>query len=92
MLSKNCNKERTQTLKILNHIKNKGYITSFDAFTHYHATRLSGIIYRLREEGFEIDTIKTNINNKTFGKYVFTENSKVNEKLLKKYDNLIFPF
>lgn len=38
----------TQTEKIYQHLCHNHYITSFEAFTLYHATRLSAIIHNLK--------------------------------------------
>tara|TARA_X000001036_G_scaffold427318_1_gene455768 strand:- start:316 stop:573 length:258 start_codon:yes stop_codon:yes gene_type:complete len=74
-------KKNTQTLKILRHLKTYGNITSLDAFEHYRATRLSAIIFRLREEGFDIDTKRIQHKEANFGKYVL-EDTQNNNQLL----------
>ena len=73
--------KETKTLKILRHLKKYGSITSLDAFENYRATRLSAIIYRLREEGFDIDTRRIQHKEANFGKYVL-EDSQNNNQLL----------
>lgn len=46
-----------QTLAIKNHLEKKGFITSMQAFELYGVTRLSAIIYVLRNKyGMDIDT------------------------------------
>ena len=60
----------TQTVKILRHLKRYGAITSMEAFELYYTTRLSAIIFRLREEGFDIDTRRIQHKEANFGKYV----------------------
>lgn len=45
--------------KILNHLEVHGTITSMEAITNYGATRLSAIIFILRERGYNISTIMT---------------------------------
>lgn len=47
----------TQKEKVLKHLKEHGSITSWEAITKYHATRLSDIIFKLREQGYDIETI-----------------------------------
>ena len=74
-------KKNTQTLKILRHLKTYKNITSLDAFEMFKATRLSAIIYRLREEGFDIDTRRILHNEANFGKYVL-EDTQNNNQLL----------
>ena len=44
----------TKTEKILEHLKSKGSINTWDAFTLYRATRLSAIIFNLRAQGYNI--------------------------------------
>lgn len=46
-----------QTQAIKNHLEKKGFITSMQAFELYGVTRLSAIIYVLRNKyGMDIDT------------------------------------
>lgn len=45
---------KTQKEKILDHIKQYGKITSYEAFVKYHITRLSARIYDLRHDGYPI--------------------------------------
>ena len=46
----------TQNEIILNHIKERGSITSMEAFAEYNITRLSGRIHELRAKGYKITT------------------------------------
>lgn len=46
-----------KTQQIIKHLKNKGSITSWEAIKLYGATRLSAIIFNLRDRGYIIDTI-----------------------------------
>jgi len=41
---------------VLQHLQKKGSITSWEAINLYRATRLSSIIYRLRDRGLNITT------------------------------------
>lgn len=43
-------KFESQVIKVENHLKTKGQITSWEAIQLYHATRLSAIIYILRHK------------------------------------------
>jgi hypothetical protein len=81
-------KKNTQTLKILRHLKTYGNITSLDAFEHYRATRLSAIIFRLREEGFDIDTKRIQHKEANFGKYVMLDTEN-NDKLFYNYRRIV---
>ena len=43
-----------KTQKVLEHLQNNTGITSMDAFELYGATRLSAIIFNLRNRGYDI--------------------------------------
>lgn len=65
----------TKTQRVLNHLKQYGSITSLEAIDMYGATRLSAIIFRLRNHGYDIETIKMPFtdrygNYNVYGKYV----------------------
>lgn len=49
-------KKQTKTDMIKTHLRVKGVITSWDAITLYRATRLSAVIYNLRDNGWKIRT------------------------------------
>lgn len=54
-------KHEPQRIKIFNHMKKYGSITTMEAFNLYHITRLSGRIYDLRhDDGCIIDQIRHN--------------------------------
>jgi len=42
--------------KILNYLKTHGTITGAQAWKMFHVYRLSSVIYRLRNKGYEIET------------------------------------
>lgn len=44
-------KNKSQTSEIINLLRKQGYITSYEAIEKFGATRLSGIIFILRERG-----------------------------------------
>jgi hypothetical protein len=61
----------SKTKKVANHLIKKKKITSWEAIIQYKATRLSAIIFILRDKGFIIET-KYEIKNKIrYGVYVF---------------------
>ena len=65
-----------KTQQVIKHLKEKKSITSWDAFKMYGATRLSAIIFNLRERGYIIDDVwmegvDRNGNNSRYVKYVF---------------------
>ena len=46
-----------KTKAVMLHLIEEGSITSWEAIQLYRATRLSGIIYNLRDKGMNIETI-----------------------------------
>ena len=46
--------EMNKTQKVLDHLKNGKKITSWEAIQKYRATRLSAIIFNLKEKGYPI--------------------------------------
>lgn len=46
-----------KTQKVIKHLKEKGSITSWEAIKLYGATRLSAIIFNLKERGYIIDSL-----------------------------------
>lgn len=65
----------TQIDRILRHLKEYGSITSLESFREYGATRLSAIIYILKERGYKFDEEWITKNNRygektTFKKYI----------------------
>jgi len=64
----------TKTKMVKNHLERGETITSLDAIQLYGATRLSSIIFNLRQRGLDIATLPTTItdrfgNSTTFAKY-----------------------
>ena len=67
---------KSQADAILWHLKKYGSITSYEAIKEYGATRLSGIIFNHRKDGYNIDSIpitkKTRFGRTTtIAKYVY---------------------
>lgn len=67
-------KVSSQKMAILKHLKKHGSITSMEAFKKYGVTRLSGIIYQLRDDN-NIKTIMIETKNRygnrvNYGKYI----------------------
>tara|TARA_R100000655_G_C2890306_1_gene176947 strand:+ start:134 stop:361 length:228 start_codon:yes stop_codon:yes gene_type:complete len=52
---------RTQTSDILQHLKDGRLLTQKEAINIYGAYRLSGIIYSLRRQGHNIESIPMNV-------------------------------
>ncbi|QDP61339.1 MAG: hypothetical protein Unbinned3904contig1002_21 [Prokaryotic dsDNA virus sp.] len=72
---------KSQSDAVLWHLKMYGHITSYEAIKEYGATRLSGIIFNHRKNGYRIDSIpihrKTRFGKTvTLAKYVYTEPNK----------------
>jgi len=64
----------TKSKMVLSHLKSGQTITSLDAINLYGATRLSAIIFNLRQRGLNIATLPTTIkdrfgNTTTYAKY-----------------------
>jgi hypothetical protein len=57
VLRKRNSKKITKTIQVRNHLIEKGSIDSWTAIELYGATRLSAIIFNLRNEGLIIDSI-----------------------------------
>tara|TARA_R100000734_G_C3312102_1_gene103051 strand:+ start:1563 stop:1844 length:282 start_codon:yes stop_codon:yes gene_type:complete len=55
---------KTQTDAIKWHLKTYGNITSWQAIKEYGATRLSAIIFNLRDEGYNIITENLEVKNR----------------------------
>lgn len=63
----------TQRQQVLDHLRTQGSITSWEAITLFRATRLSGIIYDLRKDGYPItSTIETN-GDRHYARYTLEE-------------------
>lgn len=65
-----------KTKKVIEHLKTKGHITSWEAIELYGATRLSAIIFNLRDRGYIIDDVWMEGedrygNSSRYVKYVF---------------------
>jgi hypothetical protein len=67
---------QSQSDAILWHLKTYGSITSYEAIKEYGATRLSGIIFKHRKNGYDIDSVpitkKTRFGGSTtIAKYIY---------------------
>lgn len=71
----------TKTKQIKEHLFDHGTITAWEAIQQYGATRLSDIIFRLRKQGYDIET-KTecmkdrNGNTCQFAKYILNREGR----------------
>mgnify|MGYP006073036301 CR=1 FL=1 len=57
-------KKKSQISDIIDHLGKYKTITSMEAIEMYGATRLSGIIYILKERGFDIETELLEVKNR----------------------------
>jgi hypothetical protein len=51
------------------HLKKRKHITSWEAINLYRATRLADIIYKLKDQGFDIETQMFYKGNTRFARY-----------------------
>lgn len=58
------NSIKSQTAAVLEHMKYYGTITSIEAIELYGATRLSGLIWYLKQLGYNIISVKRNGENR----------------------------
>ena len=68
----------THYYRILKHLQNFGSITSFDAIRKFGATRLSAVIFDLRQDGYIIDTVMESGRNRygkmiKYARYIYNE-------------------
>ena len=62
-------KATNQTAEVKRHLMAEGSLTSMQAFLEYGITRLSAIIYNLRKEGHNIESIPIDKQNR-YGRHV----------------------
>ncbi len=67
------NKKRSQTMKILNHLKKYKSINTYDSFLRYGCTRLSARIFDLRKQGFSITTNYITKKGTTYANYILKD-------------------
>lgn len=74
----------TKFAQVKSHLENHGTITSWQAIQQYGATRLSDIIFRLRKQGYDIETKNEltkdrNGNTCNYAKYILHREENHNE-------------
>lgn len=69
----------TKTEKVMNHLIENKKITSWEAIQLYRATRLSAIIYNLRDRGMKIETIMKTAKDEDGHGYPYAEYVLVEE-------------
>lgn len=63
----------TQEKQVLKHLQLYNYITSWDAIRLYGITRLSAVIFNLRQTGYDIKTHSIAVLNKSKKKTFFAK-------------------
>lgn len=64
---------KNKTQRVLAHLQKHGSITSWEAITQYRATRLSAIIFNLKEKGYNIESLDKTGDGCRFTEYVLHE-------------------
>ena len=65
-------KFETKIAKVKQHLKKKGSITSWDAILKYQATRISAIIFLLKNrDGMVIESVRETKKGSTYVRYVY---------------------
>lgn len=68
------NKFENKTQAVKRHLEQKGSITSWEAIMQYRATRLSAIIFNLKERGMQISSeMKYKEDGTRFAIYRYSE-------------------
>ena len=71
-------KQKSQIKDIVMYLKENGNITSMEAWSRFHATRLASAIYKLRKLGYEIETETCDGQNE-YGSYTYAKYILVRE-------------
>lgn len=79
--TKTSKKYYSQCDMVVDYINEFGSITSLDAFREFGATRLSGIIYNLKKQGYKIKSVDEGSLNRYgrmvyYARYSFEEEEK----------------
>lgn len=65
-------KVKTQWKDILEHLQEQGHITSMEAWSQYHITRLAAVIFKLRKMGYNITTYDC-VGRNEYGVYNYAD-------------------
>jgi hypothetical protein len=67
----------TQEQQVLKHLKKHNHITSWEAISLYHITRLADRIFSLRAQGYAIATnMQSQQDGKKWAKYIYFGDEK----------------
>jgi hypothetical protein len=67
--------QKEQVMTWLKKKRKKG-ITSWDAITNFHITRLADVIFKLKSEGHEILTIIEKAEGRQWARYILLKEAK----------------
>lgn len=67
--------------RVLEHLKNNEGITSMESFELYGATRLSAIIFCLRQDGYVINSVRKQGKNRYGDKVNYVQYQLVGEEI-----------
>lgn len=67
----------TQGQTVLKHLKQYGSITSWEAITDYHITRVGAVIYELKRRGHSITSKRETNNGKFYTRYILEGQTKM---------------
>ena len=70
----------TQCQLVLEHLSKGLKLTSMDAFTKYKITRLSGRIFDLRKQGYDISTMIVTKGRSSYAEYSLNRKEQKHEK------------
>jgi formamidopyrimidine-DNA glycosylase len=65
-----------QREQVLHHLKMHGSITSWKAITEYHITRLSAVIFDLKDDGHDISSKMMTSNGRKFAEYTLHQKAQ----------------
>ena len=65
-------KVKTQWKDVLTHLQERGSITSMEAWSMYHITRLADVVFKLRKRGYNVVT-NTCVGSNEYGEYYYAE-------------------
>ena len=65
--------KQTKAERVRQHLIKKRSITSWDAITKYHATRLADMVYRLKQKGWIITTTVERRGDMTWARYTLVK-------------------
>lgn len=71
LFEQNKHNPKTKTGKVLSHLQREGSIDTWKAIQLYRATRLSAIIFNLRDEGYDIESKNMSGDGSHWTEYIY---------------------